>query len=277
MNSESTLKSPINASARLEPRPLPDTRLVGWRRPLVQGMCAAMVLLTLGIFVISLLANFHFWQMVCTDHLCINGQIGPAGVQALQAIGLSLHFYALYLTTLNTTLATLFSASALVIVLRKRDDWLALFVAVMLVTFGTITFSDTMQGLTTLHPNLWLPAHFIAWFGDVAIMIFFFIFPTGQFVPRWTMLVLFLWAAMEGCRFFLPATPLNLSMSAPALYAILFPIGVVTGIFSQLYRYLRVSGPAQRQQTKWIVFSVVSALGLFVLIALLFHGSQSDE
>ena len=195
----------------------------------------------------------------------------------LRDFGFSVSFYALYLMGLNVTLATIFLVSALVIVIRKPDDWLALFVAVMLVTFGTITFSDTMTGLTATYPGLWLPTRFIAWFGDVAIMLFFFIFPTGQFVPRWTWFVLVLWAVMQGCRLFFPETPFNLQHSARPLYTILFSAGLASGMFAQLYRYRRISGPEQRQQTKWIVFSVILALGGLLLLRLPFQGFQSEE
>lgn len=265
------------ASTRPDPRQLPPTRLHGAQRWLVQIVCVAIAALAFVLFTIGLVANFGYWKTVCTELPCINGQIGPKGMQSLQETGLSIAFYAFYLTALNVMLATFFSVSALVIVLRKRDDWLALFVALMLVTFGTITFSDTMQGATTLYPHLWLPVHFIAWFGDVAIMLFLYIFPTGHFVPRWTRIVLFLWAVMEGFRFFLPATPLNLQLSAPTWYGVIFPIGVVTGIYAQLYRYLRVSDVAQRQQSKWVVFSVVVALGMFLTIIVFFGNTQRDE
>src|SRR5215216_3437294 len=154
----------------------PDTRLYGHRRLLVQTACAAVAGLAIVFFLISIPIDFNLWRTVCAGPPCISNQISPNGVQVLRDFGLSVSFYAVYLMIINVTLATVFLASALVIVIRKPDDWLALFVAVMLVMFGTITFSDTMTGLTTAHPNLWLPARFIAWFGDVAIMLFFFIF-----------------------------------------------------------------------------------------------------
>jgi len=41
-------------------------------------------------------------------------------------------------------------------------------------------------------------------------------------------------------------------------------IGIGVGIFSQIYRYIRVSNRVQRQQTKWIVFGVTAAVGIFI-------------
>ncbi|MCC6455849.1 MAG: GAF domain-containing sensor histidine kinase [Caldilineaceae bacterium] len=254
-----------------------DTRLRGSWLLLVQILCAAIASLAVVIFVVSLPINFRLWQTVCVEPTCNNGQIGPVGAQRLSDLGLSVSFYAVYLTGLSLLLATVFGASALTLVLRRPDDWLALFVALMLVTFGTITFSDTMQGFTSVYPEWWLLAHFVGWFGDIALMLFFFIFPTGRFVPRWTPIILLLWGVMQGLRFFLPDTVFNLQQSAPTLYIILFPLGVASGLFAQIYRYQRVSAPAQRQQTKWVVFSVVVALSGFLFVALFFQGMQSEE
>lgn len=232
--------------------------------------------LAIVFFMISIPIDFTLWRTVCASPPCVSNQISPIGQQVLQDSGLSVAFYAIYLTGLNLTLATVFLVSALVIVIRKPDDWLALFVAVMLVTFGTITFSDTMTGLTATYPRLWLPARCIAWFGDVAIMLFFFIFPTGQFVPRWTRFILVFWGIMQGGRLFFPGTPFNLQYSARLLYTVLFSAGLASAMFAQFYRYRRSSGPAQRQQTKWVVFSVILALGGLLFLRLSFQGFQSE-
>ncbi len=274
MQSHSTLLATVGHS---DPRPLPDTRIHGTWRLLIQAASAIIASLALIIFLASLPVAYSFWRTLCTRSTCINGQIGPVGAQALQDLGLSMSHYAGYLLALNLLLATFFVTSAVVIVLRKSDDWLALVVALMLITFGTMTFSDTMHGFISVHPEWWLPAQFVAFFGDFAIMLFFFIFPTGQFVPRWAPLIVLLWSLMQGFRLFFPDTPFNLEVFAPVLYRLLFTLGLISGISAQIYRYRRISGPAQRQQTKWVVFSVTLALGATVLMNLLFQQWQSEE
>lgn len=255
----------------------PDTRLRNPWRTIAQIACALVAALALGIFFASLPAYMAFWQTVCLREPCINGQVGPVGEQALAGLGLSMTFYAAYLAALSLLLVTVFSSCALVIVVRKADDWLALFVALMLVTFGTVTFTDSMQAFTATYPQWWFAASFVAWFGDMALMTFIFIFPTGQIIPRWTLAVLVVWAAMQGFRFFLPHSPLDLHSTAPAIYRIVFTLGIASGLFAQVYRYRRVSGPAQRQQTKWVVFSIVVALGGVVLSAVLFQDLLRQE
>jgi hypothetical protein len=39
------------------------------------------------------------------------------------------------------------------------------------------------------------------------------------------------------------------------------------GLFSQIYRYIRISSPVQRQQTKWVLFGVIAAVMLFIVLA----------
>ena len=44
---------------------------------------------------------------------------------------------------------------------------------------------------------------------------------------------------------------------------------LLSGLIAQVYRYQRVSGPIQRQQTKWVVFGVVLLVGGNAAILLL--------
>jgi hypothetical protein len=55
----------------------------------------------------------------------------------------------------------------------------------------------------------------------------------------------------------------------PLAYAFLGAGFTGTTLFAQAYRYRRVSSPIQRQQTKWVVFGFVMALGGASVVALL--------
>jgi len=78
---------------------------------------------------------------------------------------------------------------------------------------------------------------------------FFFVFPDGQFVPRWTRLLVMGWIAFGLFKRLLPLPPLPGDPIFLGLLAI--------GALAQIYRYRRVSTVAQRQQTKWVVFGFV--------------------
>jgi signal transduction histidine kinase len=86
----------------------------------------------------------------------------------------------------------------------------------------------------------------------------FLLFPNGQFVPRWSRWVLILTIPWNATLFFLPAFDVNTIASLPplqiALLSLWFSSFLGLGLYSQIYRYRRVSTAVERQQTKWVVF-----------------------
>ncbi|HEX9922905.1 MAG TPA: hypothetical protein VGD99_09585 [Anaerolineae bacterium] len=170
---------------------------------------------------------------------------------------------------LNVAFAAVHRVIGLLIFARKSDDWVALFVALMLVTFGLATFSDPLRWLALGHAAWWLPIQLVRFIGDISFLIFCYTFPSGLFVPRWTQLVAAIWIITEIPNYFLPDSPFN-SDAWPFVIAVLVFIAFIgTGLFAQTYRYRRVSNARQRQQTKWVVFGVALTLGGFLGVVLL--------
>jgi hypothetical protein len=97
--------------------------------------------------------------------------------------------------------------------------------------------------------------------GMVSMFIVFFIFPTGYFEPRWTRWVSILLIIPAGLDF------LNLQTYGNALWDFYLWIGFFAlGAFAQVYRFLRVSTPVERQQTKRVVFGVVACFLIIVVL-----------
>jgi hypothetical protein len=109
-----------------------------------------------------------------------------------------------------------------------------------------------------------LPVHGVQILGEVCGVLFFFLFPGGRFAPRWTR-----WLAVAFIAFDLPRDFPELYSGSPALEMVtqwVFMGMVVSLVSSQVYRYRRVSTPAQRQQTKWVVFgTTLGVAGTFPL------------
>jgi hypothetical protein len=107
------------------------------------------------------------------------------------------------------------------------------------------------------------PVRLLDYLGQVAFGVFFYVFPNGRFVPRWTR-----WLAIAVALLFVP----DIFFPAEEIWPIVrLPFLGFLGslVVAQVYRYRRVSGPAERQQTKWVVFGVAVALvGFAALITL---------
>jgi hypothetical protein len=111
-----------------------------------------------------------------------------------------------------------------------------------------------------------LPFSLVSFLGQISLFAFFLFFPNGRLVPRWMGLILLLVIIWEFLNSFpSPASPFN----APWpdwLYLLINGVLLVTLIFSQIYRYRRISTPLQRQQTKWIFLGVTAVIGFYIAI-----------
>ena len=88
--------------------------------------------------------------------------------------------------------------------------------------------------------------------------------PNGKFVPHWTAWLAPIWVLYQFDESLLP----HINLFPPVINDNLFNVLVVTGIVAQVFRYRTTTDPVQRQQTKWVVFSVATGLAMFVLLIL---------
>ncbi len=245
----------------LNAQPESNNHLRGRWLLVARAMWLTVTLLTLGLFVASLPTQYEYYRTPCTNAVCdFDDQLTPERLQALQAFGLSADFYAAYATALDVVFAAVYLAIASVIFAHKSDDGLALFVALMLVMFGVGTAPSDLDNLAANHSAWWLPVRLVQFIGDASILIFFYIFPNGQFAPRWTRVLAVVWTVTRVPVYFFPQSPFNDENWPSLLSGLVFSGFVSTGLFAQVYRYWRVSNPLQRQQTKWVVFGVTAAL-----------------
>src|SRR5689334_19150283 len=228
-----------------------------------------VICLTVGLFIISIPINYERLSADCKAEPCAPGELTPTAAKALNDLGMSADLLIKMTIGMDILVAVTYTASAILIFIRKPSDLLTIFVTVMLVTFGVATFSNEIDGLALVYPQWsWLTTA-IGMIGNYAIIAFFFLFPTGRFVPRRFEFILAGWILFQLPRYYFPESPLNLLHSNPALYNALFTGGVLSGILSQMYRYWRVSNPLERLQTKWVVFGTVIGVGGYVVTRLL--------
>jgi GAF domain-containing protein len=193
------------------------------------------------------------------------------GMQDLRAAGLSLDFYASYNVLLNIVLLLASVAVGLVIFLRRFDTRIALLASFTLVLFP---IAGNTVNLETLPPAWTLPVQSVHFLSEVCLGLFFYLFPGGQFVPRWVRWLMVGLIAYWGAAVFLPTS----QFSIPLRFMLFLGLGV-SQVLVQVYRYRRVSSPLERQQTRWVVFGIVVGLGgigieivvLYAFLPLFFH------
>ncbi|HYN87458.1 MAG TPA: hypothetical protein VER55_02950, partial [Ardenticatenaceae bacterium] len=98
-----------------------------------------------------------------------------------------------------------------------------------------------------------------------------YLFPDGRFVPPWTRLMAAGWALLVFFTLYFPdAGEGRLALRPYSEWPVLLQLLLLllwagSGIYAQIYRYVRVSSPVQRQQAKWAVFGLTAAvLGPFI-------------
>ena len=251
-----------------------NTRLTGPCLTIARVVWLVLVVPSVGLFVVSLPVYYQRLQRPCAGPVVCNnlgGVLNAKELQALSTIGFSVSRYAALFTIFTVIIACIWSVVGFLIFWRRSDDWLALLAAFALVTFSITPSGNPPYALALAYAILALPLSLVGFLGQVSAGAFLLLFPNGRFVPRWIGLILLLFIIDAFLSNFpSPTSPFETNWPGwltLLVYLVLY--GAI--IFSQIYRYRRVSTPVQRQQTKWVVFGVTAALG--VLIGLTVIGS----
>jgi hypothetical protein len=240
-------------------------RLQGRTLVIARGLWIAGAIAVLVVFFGTLPANFAYLDTVkATRPLVSTGQLGQitlAGLRQLQALGLSVDFYAGFITITRVIFVLGWAIVGGVIFWRKSDERIALLASFALVLFP-IGFSGTIT-VAALPPAWRLPLEAMQLLSGMSLSIFLYVFPSGQFVPRWTPWLLIGWAIEESGVTFFGSAPINPALRS-LINGFLFIALLASIIVVQVYRYRKVSTPVQRQQTKWVVFGATTAILGFI-------------
>ncbi len=248
--------STVVSHGRPEPAPL---HLRGRRLLLARAAWLVLALLTLAFVMTGLTASFAGLKTVCSTNVCRTGALTVANLQELELLGFSADFFATYVGALVLAFALTSIAAGAIVVWRKSDDGMALFVASVLVTFASVGFLISLGRAAAMSLAGHWPWNVVLFMGNISPVLLFLVFPDGRFVPRWTR-----WLGVAvlliGIIFhFFPASPPSRWVSSPL--AAVVSLSIVGGaVASQIYRYRHVSTTVERQQTKWVVWGIALAM-----------------
>jgi signal transduction histidine kinase len=237
-----------------------DTRLQGRWLLLARAGWVVLVVLTLTIFFASLPEYVAQLQTPCAGSVCAYQQLSAEQVEVLKGFGFSPGDYATYTIALTLAIMVVCLVVSTLIIWRRSDDRMAVLVALMLVTFGPIYVTS---GVLTSSP-LQIPNECLFFLAFSLLVLVFLLFPTGQFVPRWTRWTLVVSLAVQVPVTFFPNAPFTLTILGDSLgyFMLLGETVILVGV--QLYRYRWVSSPLERQQTKWVVFGMAIPFTIYI-------------
>jgi hypothetical protein len=212
--------------------------------------------------------------MTCQGEGCVLQALSPHEAAILQEMGLSLEIYAAYQAVLETLLAMAYILLAGLIFWRRSKDWLGILLAYMFLFFGLNFIVEADSSLIAVYPDL-RPLHeLLTPLGTVLFVLLFYLFPDGQWAPRWTRLAALFLVAVAIIDPILRALGFSVTSGQTSPFMPIATLAcLVAGVYAQIYRYRSVSNPTQRQQTKWVIFSlavlVLAILAWYTLVEFL--------
>jgi hypothetical protein len=212
-----------------------------------------------------ILQNTFFYDPVWT----------PEAVRAAAAeAGIKVSVFPWFWLAIEITMVATFGTVGLILFWRKKDLFGA-YLGVTLVVIGTSITGPVISTVSLLMPGAQVFLLFLSGIGFVALASLLYVFPDGKFIPSWSKWLVLIFVFLILFQTYVFFSELDQSESlieiiVPMLY---FSIGVI----SQVYRYIRISGPVERQQTKWAVVAFILFLSVGILFNVIFPNSTNMQ
>ena len=246
----------------------------GWILLLIRIVWSVLAVLVIAVFIASALTYFHYeMQQSLTREAVVGQDTNPPA-----------HFRIGYAIAFDSLTALVFIFTATAIFWRGSNDRMAILVSTALLSLG-VAISPTLDTLQQILPAWQIPVLIVQLTGFGLILFVFYLFPNGQFVPHWARILALVWVGWGIAWFAFPTISLDIESMPVWLRVLAFVIAPETDIFSraqyylrlssfllmllcwlgsgvlaQIYRFVRVSNPLQKQQTKWVVFGLTAAV-----------------
>ena len=228
-------------------------------------------LLLTALMLVCLIPNFQAYYQVL-HHVCDNPascilftQATPNKLLALHRLGLSLDDFVVVSLSVQAVVTLVFLSMGMLIFWRKSDTPLGLLTSFILNLLGCSGMFASLSGSFDAinQPLILVLASQVFQPSDLALGIFLLIFPTGRFTPCWTLLIGLLFLA-NNVTFSLPA-PYSFFYWPLFAQAAMLLLELGSVIVIQIYRFIRVYTPVERQQAKWLFASFTGGVLVFVI------------
>ncbi len=232
-----------------------------------------VAVLHIGLFIIDHYVDYFNMLAPCEGVWTIDGGdcdwivLSTAEETVLQSWGLSLQHYAVSMITISMLTLTIYVGLGILILWRTGITWFGLLVSIALVNIPYAIVSGSARW-ETIHSFLIYPGMVANIIGNLSQVMFLYLLPNGRLSSRWAIIPL------SVTVFLLMPLDLINSQLIPYTVApivILILIGcILLGAILQVYRYFYDSTPTERQQTRWILVSIVAYVASIMLWIMVF-------
>ncbi|MCX7754325.1 MAG: hypothetical protein N2117_03645, partial [Anaerolineales bacterium] len=191
-------------------------------------------------------------------------------------IGLSLFTYSTVQLLADVYILLGFFSLAGLLFLRRSDDWFAIFLSLMMMTFG---LRVTRIGYELLYQSdLQYAFSPLMMMGDMGIILLGWLYPDGRILPRGFRFLLPI-LAVNIALLYWPASPFFGDSIANSIATLNLLAWYATSGFALLYRYRQAANPNQREQIRWMLTGMMMPLAWFVAFSLppLFFPALQDQ
>jgi hypothetical protein len=220
------------------------------------------------------IAVFYIGAFVVTVPLLLNetpdftsttqGVTHAEFLAGLEQMGVASDSYIVFQQWASVALRLMYLALAVFLFWRKSADGMAILTSLLF-----LMFLGPFDTLAQLNP-LWLTVGEIsALISTMLLILWFFVFPDGRFVPRRMRWLYLLVMTTQVWRILQPE-------AYQQSFALLVPVIFGGILIAQVFCY-RHAGVAQRQQIKWVVFGIVAGTLPLVLFGLYASAVLSNQ
>ena len=207
-------------------------------------------------------------SQTCSDSSCFIMLLHPTEADILLNRGLSLHNYAVFHLVVESINSVLWLGFAVFVFWKKFTHIAGLLLAFILVCSGLFLLSLISQSSVMFYTGQANFRNLLSIILCIPTFFFFFMFPNGRFVPKWSkfipwlvILALLLSIAMSSAK----AEVLNL------IFTCMLLLWALTGAFSQIYRYRFIATPLEKRQIKWAFYGMMTIAFVVFNWAILFE------
>jgi hypothetical protein len=219
---------------------------VSWRRP-ARAFWVVLTLLIIGLVAVGVPGLFRRLSE-------------GVDLRSVENLGWTPGGYGAYLTALYLLVVIAHLVIGVIVFWRRSDEWMALAIALALVSNGAWLPLSLMYPAGEVLPIWEFLVRVVTYIGLVSGVSLLYVFPDGRFVPRWTAYMVASWGLIMAFAIFLPESSLSVAAWPIVLQLLVLVVWSGVGLYAQFHRYLLVSSPLQRQQTKWAILGLVLAV-----------------